>query len=98
MVLSALRQKIRGMVHDRVELTFRQVDLLLSCAADGPQTVRGMAEAMRVDKPAITRAADRLAEYGLLERQEDEADRRSVLLAATRKGKALAKRLDDAIG
>ena len=50
------------------------------------QTVRGLAAALNVSKPAITRALDRLAEFDLVRRKTDPLDRRSVLVQRTPKG------------
>ncbi len=73
----------------RDDLSIRQLGLLMACL-EGRQTVRGAAEKFRVCKPAITRAASRLAEDGLIERKPDPSDRRSVLLCITATGRRLA--------
>lgn len=81
------------------DFTLRQLGVLLHCAeADGakkpaPVTVRGMAEALNLVKPAITRALDRLQGAGLVKRAADPDDRRSVLIQMTDKGRAYAKEL-----
>jgi DNA-binding MarR family transcriptional regulator len=71
-------------------LTTRQLAVLLACR-DGAQTVRGLAEKMGVQKPAITRAADKLVEHDLIVRKHDPIDRRSVLISLTAAGKKFAK-------
>jgi DNA-binding MarR family transcriptional regulator len=48
--------------------------------------VRGLAAALNVSKPAITRALDRLGELDLARRKTDPQDRRSVLVQRTVKG------------
>jgi len=57
------------------------------------QTVRGLAATLDVSKPAITRALDRLAEFDLVRRKTDPADRRSVLVQRTPKGTAFMRDL-----
>ena len=52
-----------------------------------------LAAALKVSKPAITRALDRLAEFELVRRKVDQADRRSVLVQRTPKGAALLRDL-----
>lgn len=42
---------------------------------------------MRVSKPAVTRTVQQLVEQGLVERAEDEADRRAVKLRLTEEGR-----------
>lgn len=69
------------------DLSSRQMAVLLSVyMTDGPHTVRGLARTLGVSKPAITRALDRLGDYGLLTRQVDDDDRRSVLVRRTQTG------------
>ncbi|MDD2704135.1 MAG: MarR family transcriptional regulator [Acidocella sp.] len=74
------------------DLSVRALSVLLECAK-GTQTVRGLAEALGINKPSITRAADRLQAEGWLRRDPDKADKRSVLLNLTPKGKTFARRL-----
>jgi DNA-binding MarR family transcriptional regulator len=94
-LLDILRDTIVGAVRlDERDLTARQLAVLLVCRMDDPpHTVRGLAERLNIAKPAITRAADRLEELGLLKREPDERDRRSVLLFATAAGRAYVHEL-----
>ena len=63
------------------DLSARQMALLLSVyLTPPPHTVRGLARSLQVSKPAITRAVNRLSEFGLARRKTDEADRRSVFI------------------
>ena len=65
----------------------RQIAVLIhSHKAEGRATVRGLAEAVGVSKPAVTRAIDRLQYDGLIARVEDKLDRRSVFAKVTPKG------------
>jgi len=72
------------------DLSVRQLSVLLKCAED-KQTVRGLAETLEINKPAVTRAADKLEENGWLERKLDTSDRRSVFLVLTRSGRKFAE-------
>jgi DNA-binding MarR family transcriptional regulator len=94
-LLDVLRETIVGSVRrDAPDLTARQLAVLLICCLDRPpHTVRGLAERLGVPKPAITRAIDRLEELGLLEREDDPSDRRSILLLATASGRAFVEEL-----
>lgn len=70
--------------HNLADLTARQLAILLTVyLGEPPHTVRGLAGALRISKPAVTRAADRLEALGLLRRRPDPDDRRSVLLQRT---------------
>ncbi|WP_407695732.1 MarR family transcriptional regulator [Sphingomonas changnyeongensis] len=60
--------------------------LLLVCLQPGPHTVRGLAAALNVSKPVITRALNRLGALGYLRRERDDADRRNIFVAPTREG------------
>ena len=53
---------------------------------DGPHTVRGLALALKISKPAVSRALDRLGELGYIRRQRDDLDRRNVLVQKTANG------------
>ena len=83
-----LQNTITTMVRqDKPDLSARQLAVLLICYLNETvQTVRGLAAALRVSKPAITRALDRLEELNLLGRKTDPMDRRSVLVQRTEEG------------
>ncbi len=69
------------------DLSTRQMALLLSVyLTPPPHTVRGLARALKISKPAITRAVDRLSEFDFVRRKKDEGDRRSVLIQRTVRG------------
>jgi len=80
----ALVASVRG---DAPDLSARQMALMLSVyLGDGPHTVRGLAQALRISKPAVSRALDRLGELGYVRRQRDDLDRRNVLVQRTGNG------------
>lgn len=79
-IVSAVRR-------DAPDLSARQMALLLTVyMTPPPHTVRGLAESLKVSKPAITRALDRLGTMELVRRKQDETDRRSVLVQRTVRG------------
>ena len=91
----ALVESVR---RDTPDLTARQLAVLLTVyIGDPPHTVRGLATALNVSKPAITRALDRLSEYGFVRRRTDEADRRSVLVLRTVKGSVFLTEFGDLV-
>ena len=80
------------------DLSARQAAVLLTVYTDDSlHTVRGLAKQLDISKPAITRALDRLCDTGLLRRQADDRDRRSVLIKRTAKGSALLDGFGEAI-
>lgn len=69
------------------DLSVRQMAIMLSVYLSAPpHTVRGLAERLRISKPAVVRALDALGELDFLRRRRDEADRRNVLIQRTVKG------------
>lgn len=80
------------------DLSSRQISVLMTVYMDdGPHTVRGLAATLRISKPAITRALDRLCQKGLLIRKTDDKDRRSVLIQKTAKGSDFLRDFGEAI-
>lgn len=70
------------------DLSIRQLGILLACdAALKPQTIRGLAGFLKVAKPVVTRAVDRLERDGLARRKSDPTDGRSVLVIPTSSGR-----------
>ncbi len=80
---------------EQTDLSARQLGVLLTCyLTDEPQTVRGLAAALNVSKPAITRALDRLGEFDFLRRKVDPKDRRSVFAVRTIAGAKYLRTLE----
>lgn len=78
---------LRALQDDLPDLTARQLTMLLHIyLAPPPHTVRGLAAALSISKPAVTRGLDRLAKLDFVRRRTDKDDRRSVLLERTVKG------------
>lgn len=69
------------------DLTNRQMALMMMVYTQpGPHTVRGLADALQVSKPVITRALNKLSALGYLRRERDAADRRNIFIVRTPKG------------
>lgn len=99
-LLSILRDTVVALVRrDGPDLSARQLGVLLTVyLTDGPHTVRGLAAELKVSKPAITRALDRLGELDLARRKVDPMDRRSVLVQRTLKGAGFLRDLRSTMG
>ena len=67
--------------------------VLAQLAPTSPMSVRQLAEQAWVDRAEVSRAAASLERRGLLERRENEKDRRSPLLYCTPKGSELFRRV-----
>ena len=80
------------------DLSARQLALLLTVyLMPPPHTVRGLAAALAVSKPAVTRALDRLSVLGFIRRKIDKDDRRNVLVQRTVKGSVYLSELADLV-
>lgn len=83
---------------DAPDLTARQMALLLTVyMTPPPHTVRGLADTLKISKPAITRAIDRLSEMELVRRKTDDTDRRSVLVQRTVRGSVFLREYGEII-
>ena len=83
---------------DTPDLTARQMSLLLTVyLTPPPHTVRGLSETLKVSKPAITRAIDRLSDMEMVRRKTDVEDRRSVLVQRTVKGSVFLREYGELI-
>ncbi len=92
------RASVTSVRRDAPDLSARQMALLLTVyLTPPPHTVRGLADALKVSKPAITRALDRLSELELLRRKPDEEDRRSVLIQRTVRGSVFLREYGELI-
>jgi DNA-binding MarR family transcriptional regulator len=78
---------VESVRRDGPDLTARQMAILLTVyMTPQPHTVRGLSDLLKVSKPAVTRALDRLGTLGFVRRKVDEEDRRSVLVQRTVRG------------
>ena len=69
---------------DESDMTARQQAVLMTVAlTPGPHTVRGLASALNIAKPAVTRALDVLEKAKLIKRIPDQSDLRSVHIERT---------------
>ena len=98
--VEVLRQTVVALVRrEGPDLSARQLGVFLTCyLRDGGHTVRGLAADLKVSKPAITRALDRLGDLDLARRKVDPQDRRSILVQRTLKGAAFLRDLRSIMG
>lgn len=69
------------------DMTYQQYNVLRMIDRDGPMAQGEIARRLLVSAPVVTRQATALTEGGLVERKPDAADRRSIRLALTAKGR-----------
>ncbi|MGY9061264.1 MAG: MarR family transcriptional regulator [Rhodospirillales bacterium] len=83
---------------DAPDLSARQMSLLLSVyLTPATHTVRGLANLLKVSKPAITRAVNRLTGLDMVRRKPDPDDKRSVLIQRTVRGSAFLREFSNLI-
>ncbi|HEU5267939.1 MAG TPA: MarR family winged helix-turn-helix transcriptional regulator [Jatrophihabitans sp.] len=70
-------------------VTPQQVRALVAIASQGTMTATGFAAALGVHASSATRMCDRLVAVGLLDRRDDPADRRYLMLDLTERGRAV---------
>jgi DNA-binding MarR family transcriptional regulator len=75
-----------------LELTMSQTKAMYLLVAAGPLRMSELAHRLGVTNSTATGQVDRLVELGLLERHEDPADRRQVVVHATAHGTATLER------
>ncbi len=81
------------------DLTNRQMALLMVVYLEtGPHTVRGLAKALNVSKPVVTRALNRLGALGYLRRERDDRDRRNIYVTRTTEGAKFLEEFGHFIG
>jgi len=83
---------------DVADLSQRQLAIMLTIyLTPPPHTVRGLAEHLKISKPAVTRALDTLSIMSLAKRKRDDADKRNVLVQRTVAGSVYLSELSETI-
>jgi len=83
-------------VLQRADVTLPQILSLHAMQKQGPQRISGLAAHLRLTAGAVSRLVDRLVDKGLVDRRENETDRRQKTLHITEAGARLLRRLDGA--
>src|SRR5918998_382651 len=81
----------RGLATD-VQVSPGHIQVLIALTR-GPRSVGQLAEELGVSPPAATQLVDKLAEHGMVDRHNDPADRRVVLLDYGAGMRAVGRRL-----
>ncbi len=80
-----------------LDLSFTQIKALCTMDLDASEpSVKGLAEAMKVSLPAMSRAVDGLYERGFVDRYEDREDRRVKRIRLTDAGRTVTSTLNEA--
>lgn len=79
---------------DALSLRHMQI-LAILCEAEKPIRVPDLARQMKIERSWVTRVIDLLVERRLVERRDDPADRRYMIVTPTRLGRNLNTRTKD---
>lgn len=93
--INVLRGTLLSLVRrDGRDLTARQLTVFLTVYIDDAvHSVSSLAELLRISRPGITRVMDRLVQFDLVSREEDQRDRRRVLVRRTPAGSSFCNEL-----
>lgn len=96
-MLEVLRRTVSESVRrESPDLTARQLAVMMTVyLTPEPHTVRGLAAALNISKPVVTRALDRLSALDFIRRKKDASDGRNVLVVPTVNGSVYLRELGD---
>lgn len=77
-----------------VDYSFPQMVTLLFLDEEGEQTIKGMAEMLGRSLSATSRLLDQLVVRGMIQRREDEHDRRVKRVAITEQGRTFIRAIE----
>jgi len=83
---------------DEFDVTWPQWMVMNVLAHKLAETPAQIADNLGVDRSAITRLVDRLEKKGLVTREHDGLDRRSITVLLTKSGAAMVEELDNSAG
>jgi long-chain acyl-CoA synthetase len=95
--------RVTAWLSKRVEVALAEVDLtlpqyrVLAILADGTEAASGLAERLAVRPPSITAVIDGLVTRGLVDRRQEDSDRRRVSLRITDEGARMVAEADRAV-
>lgn len=88
--LAVIAQSVAEVEH---RVTSPQLRVLVFIDSHGPQNLGAVAADLGVHPSNATRTCDRLVSAGLLDRRDNPADRRYLLLALSKQGRALVEKV-----
>lgn len=76
------------------EITLSQCQTIVEIGRAGTMSVNLLAEILGVDKSTVSRSVDKLVNNGVLMRDTDQEDRRSVILSLSDKGQSVFEEVE----
>jgi DNA-binding MarR family transcriptional regulator len=92
LVWNQIRSHLRAIVMEQFDISVGQFHVLRHIRK-GLTSIRDIADARQISRPAISQEVDLLVEKGLITRQQEADDRRFVHLALTAEGEVLLNKL-----
>ena len=95
--------RVAAWLSKRVEVALGTVDLtlpqfrVLGILAEGSSAASGLADRLAVRRPSITAIVDGLVARGLVDRRQEDSDRRRVSLRLTKNGELILAAADRAV-
>ena len=95
--------RVAAWLSKRVEVALASVDLtlpqfrVLGILAEGSSAASGLADRLAVRRPSITALMDGLVARGLVDRRQEDTDRRRVALRLTKEGERILAEADRAV-
>jgi long-chain acyl-CoA synthetase len=95
--------RVTAWLSKTIEVALAEVDLtlpqyrVLAVLADGTEAASGLAERLAVRPPSITAVIDGLVTRGLVDRRQEDSDRRRVALRITDEGALVVAAADRAV-
>jgi len=95
--------RVAAWLSKRVEVALGTVDLtvpqfrVLGILAEGSSAASGLADRLAVRRPSITALVDGLVARGLVDRRQEDSDRRRVELRLTKDGERILAEADRAV-
>lgn len=95
--------RVAAWLSKRVEVALGTVDLtlpqfrVLGILAEGSSAASGLADRLAVRRPSITAIVDGLVARGLVDRRQEDSDRRRVALRLTAEGEQILAAADKAV-
>ena len=95
--------RVAAWLSKRVEVALAQVELtlpqyrVLGILAEGSAAASGLADRLAVRRPSITALVDGLVAKGLVDRRQEDSDRRKVALRLTDAGVRVLAEADEAV-
>jgi len=95
--------RVAAWLSKRVEVALSTVDLtvpqfrVLGLLAEGSSAASGLADRLAVRRPSITALVDGLVARGLVDRRQEDSDRRRVELRLTKDGERILAAADRAV-